>query len=556
MSCKYVIGLDYGTLSGRAILVRCSDGVIVATEIKEYQHGVIDAYLPDKRTKLSVNWALQYPQDYLDVLEITISSLLKTSKVDKKDIIGMAIDFTASTILPIDKNAEPLCMKTAFLNRPHAYVKLWKHHGAQKEADEINDILESAHEFENPRFGGKISSELLGPKVLEMIHQDYEVYQKADEILEVGDWLTRVLTNSHKRSSSMAGYKAWWLPGIGYPDKKFYKKLDPRMENIVEEKLTEDICSVGECIGTLSEEWATRLGLASGMVVCSSIIDSHAGVAGSGIYKKGQMMLVVGTSSVIVALHDRPHANKGVCGAFEGGIVPGFYALESGLAAVGDMLGWFVDNCVPESYAQFAEEQNLNMHELLIKLGMKNKVGASGLLAIDWWNGNKTPYVDGELSGTILGLTLQTKPEEIYRALMEATAYGTKMIMETFEEEGLEIQEIIASGGIAEKNPLFMQIYADVLGKEIKIAACKQTAALGASIYAAVAAGADKGGYDSFEDAVVAMSGVKNIIYQPNKNHKEIYNKIYEEYKNISKYLGQGTGNILKELYRIKVMQK
>ncbi|SCP99263.1 ribulokinase [Anaerobium acetethylicum] len=555
MNQKYVIGLDYGTLSGRAVLARCNNGEIVATAVKAYSHGVMDQYLPDGYTKLPVNWALEHPQDYLDVLDITIPKLLHDSGIAKEDIIGISIDFTSCTVLPIDKNGVPLCMHPEFIHRPNAYVKLWKHHGAQQEADQINALLESRNEITSPRFGGRISSELLIPKVLEIIRNDYEVYEAADEILEAGDWLTRLLTGSQKRSGSMAGYKAWWLPEEGYPKTDFYAALDTRMENIVEDKLSGDICPVGGKIGVLSEEWGNRLGLMQGMAVGASIIDSHAGAPGSGIRQKGQMMLVVGTSSVMVALSDKPYAKKGVCGALKGGIIPGYYALESGLAAVGDMLGWFVERCVPESYANLAKEENVSVHELLTKLGLRCNAGSSGLLALDWWNGNKTPHVDGDLSGVILGMTLRTKPEEIYRALIESTAYGTRMIIETFEEAGIEIAEIIASGGIAEKNPLFMQIYADVTGKAIKLAASNQTAALGSAIYAAVAAGKEKGGYASLGEAVMAMSGVKDLIYHPIDENKIVYERLYEEYKTLSDYFGPKENGVLKRLYEIKVEQ-
>jgi len=555
MTQKYVIGLDYGTLSGRAALVRCRDGKMIATAVKSYTHGVMDQYLPDGRTKLPVNWALEHPQDYLEVLEITIPELLRESGVAKEEIIGLSIDFTSCTVLPIDHEGVPLCMKPEFEHRPNAYVKLWKHHGAQQEADEINDLLEARDEITSPRFGGKISSELLIPKVLEIVHNDYELYKAADEIIEAGDWLTRLLTGANNRSGSMAGYKAWWLPEEGYPKMEFYAALDSRMEHIVEDKLSGGICPVGGKIGILSEEWANRLGLMQGTAVGASVIDSHAGVPGSGISQKGQMMLVVGTSSVMIALSDKPYSKKGVCGALKGGIVPDFYALESGQAAVGDMLNWFVEQCVPEAYVKLAKEENISVHELLTKLGFMCKVGSSGLMALDWWNGNKTPHVDGELSGMILGMTLRTKPEEIYRALIESTAFGTRMIMETFEEAGIDINEIIASGGIAEKNPLFMQIYADVMGKDIYLAASNQTAALGSAIYAALAAGKEKGGYDAYEEAVAEMSGVKDLIYHPISENKIIYDRIYEEYKTLIDYFGPSENRVLKRLYEIKVEQ-
>ncbi len=548
MDKRYVIGLDFGTLSGRALLVSCKDGEILASAVKEYSHRVIENYLPDQVTKLKGNWALQNPQDYLEVMEETVKQVVKASGVGKDKIIGISIDFTSCTILPIDKNGIPLCMKEEYRHRPHAYVKLWKHHGAQGDADIINHILEDYKGKDKYRFGGKVSSELLVPKVMEIIREDYEVYEKADQILEAGDWLTGVITGSRKRSASMAGYKAWWLPEIGYPEGGFYSALNEKLGNFVKDKLGEDICPVGESIGKLSEQWAGKLELVPGTPVGASVIDSHAGVPGSGIYRKGQMMLVVGTSSVIITLSDRPYSGKGICGVCKGGIIPGFYALESGLAAVGDMLQWFVEKGVPKEYYLAAAENNVSVHEYISKLADSLRIGESGLLALDWWNGNKTPHVDGELSGILLGMTLQTKPEEIYRAMIEGTAYGTRLIVETMKASGIRVEEIIASGGIANKNPVFMQIYADVLGIPIKVAASNQTAALGAAIYAAAAAGAGRGGYDSIEDAVKAMTGVREKGYAPVPEKHAAYQKIYEEYCNLVEYFGNEGNTVLKKL--------
>lgn len=550
MNNKYVIGLDYGTLSGRAVLVRCSDGTVKASSVKTYEHGVMDTHLPGSTVNLPSDFALEHPQDYLDVLEHTIPSLLKDSGIPKEYIIGMAIDFTSCTMLPVDADAVPLCMKAEWKDHPHAYVKLWKHHSAQKQADRISRFLNETGKASEPRFGQKISPELMIPKIMETLQCDRELYENTSEFVEAGDWLTRILTGSDQRSCSMAGYKAWWLPDKGYPDETFYEKLHPDLKNVTR-KMPGNICDVGKKIGELNITWAERLGLMPGTAVAASVIDSHAGAPGSGIYNKNQMMLVVGTSSVMAALSERPYTGQGICGAFKGGIVPGYYALESGLAAVGDMLAWFVDHCVTASYVNEAKQKGMDIHELLIQKASKYAPGESGLLALDWWNGNKTPYVDGELRGTILGLNLRTTPAEIYRALIESTAFGTRMIMEIFEAAGVEIKEIVASGGIANKNPLFMQIYADVLGKPIKLADSDQTAALGSAIYAALAAGKEKGGHDSYEEAVRSMSRQKEPGYQPCERHTKIYDRLYAEYCKLGKRLNDGEDSILHKLREI-----
>lgn len=553
MDNKYVIGIDYGTLSGRSVLVSCRDGSIKASAVKSYAHGVMDEFLPGRTVKLPPDFALEHPQDYLDVLESTIPAILKESGVNKQDIIGIGIDFTSCTMLPIDEIGVPLCFKPEWKDHPHSYVKLWKHHSAQKQADQINRILEEYNLSSEPRFGGRVSPELMIPKIMETFQCDRKVYDEAAEFLEAGDWLTRILTGSRQRSCSMAGYKAWWLPESRYPDLSFYEKIDSGLRNIISEKMNGNICGIGRQIGQLNEEWAKKLGLMPKISVAASIIDSHAGVPGSGICNKNQMMLVVGTSSVMVALSESSYAEKGICGAFKGGIVPGYYALESGLAAVGDTLGWFVDNCVPESYVNSARQKGIGIHDLLIQKASAYTPGQSGLLALDWWNGNKTPYVDGELTGVILGLNLRTKPEEIYRALIESTAYGTRMIMEIFENAGVPIKEIIASGGIANKNPLFMQIYADVLGKPVKLADSDQTAALGSAIYAALAAGKGNGGYDSYEEAVLSMSGQKELCYLPNQKNAKIYDLLYDEYCKAGKKMKETEDCILHHLHEISM---
>lgn len=552
MEKKYTIGLDFGTLSGRGILVRCSDGKVLASAVKEYAHGTMDRFLPDKKTILPVSWCLEYPADYLDVIDTVVPQLLCDSGVDKEEVVGIGIDFTACTILPIDKNAVPLCEKKEFKNRRNAYVKLWKHHGAQKYADEINQYLIEHEMAESPRFGGKISSELFIPKVMEIIEEDPEIYECADEILEAGDWITRILTGSHKRSCSMAGYKAWWNEKEGYPESAFYKDLNNALECFIENKACGEICGIGETVGMLSEEWAERLGLVPGISVAPAVIDSHAGVPGSGIWNERQVMLVLGTSSVMVALSDSPFSVYGVYGGVKDAIVPGYYALESGLAAVGDMFGWFTEHMLPAEYTEEAEEQGISIHELLSRKAALLTPGQSGLIALDWWNGNKTPFVDGNLSGVLLGMTLQTRPEEIYRTLIEATAFGTKRILDIYEKNGVHVEEIIVSGGIAVKNPFMMQVYADVLGKSLKVADSTQTAALGAAVYASLAAGEKKGGYDSYAEAVRNMCKVKEDAYTPQKNNTEIYEKLYEIYCELGEVLN---GDAERIFYKLKQMK-
>lgn len=552
MKKKYTIGMDYGTLSGRGVLVSCEDGSITASAVKEYSHGVMDKTLLETGEMLPPDWALEHPLDYIEVLLSVIPELLRKSNVSPNDIIGIGIDFTSCTVLPIDENAVPLCVDEKFKHRRNAYVKLWKHHGAQRFADQINCYLEKRGLADSPRFGGKVSSEVMLPKVLEILEEDPEIYNTADEILEAGDWLTRLLTGSHSRSCSMAGYKAWWNERDGYPEKKFFTEIHPKLYSYIGDKLPGKVIAVGKKIGTLTEEWAERLGLPAGIAVAPAIIDSHAGVPGSGVYSKEQAMLVLGTSSVMIGLGEFPFSQDGVVGGVRDAIVPGYYAYESGLAAVGDLFAWFTESLVPASYSEEAGKRGISIHTLLSEKASRIAPGRSGLLALDWWNGNKTPFVDGSLKGALIGMSLNTKPEEIYRSLIEATACGTRRILELYEKNGIQIQEIICSGGISLKNSLLMQIYADLLGKRLIVAKNEQAAALGSAVYAALSAGKSAGGYDSYEEAVKNMCQVENIVYEPNQKNFNLYTKLYFIYKDFSEMMGKSNREIMRRLHELQ----
>lgn len=527
---KYVIGLDYGTLSGRAVVVDCENGEVLSSSVKNYAHGVMSEELPTGTKLPAGDWALEAPEDYIDVLISTVTDAVEKSDVAKEDIIGMGMDVTSCTILPIDKDNNPLCSQEKFKDEPHAYVKLWKHHGAQPQADKITELLEKRGEINKSQYGGKISSELMLPKIMQIAEEAPEVYREADQILEAGDWLTQCMTGSKRRSADLAGYKAMWNSETGYPPKELLEELNPMLTDLVEEKLSEDIAVAGEAIGNLNKEWAEKLNLPEGIPVAATLIDSHAGIPGSGVIRPDQLMLVVGTSSVMLSPSPAECCKEGAVSGAKGAIVPENYVLESGIAAVGDMFGWFVDHMTSEEYAMKAKEEGKNLHVYLTEKASELKPGESGSVALDWWNGNKTPYVDGRLSGVLVGCTLNTKPEEIYRALIEATAFGTRKIVELYKEANPAIHTIIASGGIAEKNPLLMQIYADVLNCEIKLSATDQTAALGSAVYAAVAAGTECGGYGSVEEAAGHMSHLKDFTYRPIEENVKRYNELFDIY--------------------------
>lgn len=549
---KYSIGIDYGTESGRAVLVEIGTGREVATAIKTYTHGVIDELLPSKGIKLESDWALQHPNDYIEVLEITIPEVLKLGNVSPEDVIGIGIDFTACTVLPINTHGVPLCFTEEFKDHPHSYVKLWKHHAAQDEANRLNKIAENRGEKFLQRYGGKISSEWLIPKLWQILNEAPEIYEATDQFVEATDWMVAQLTGSLKRNSCTAGYKAIWHKQDGYPSTEFFKALDERLEYVVSEKLSTDISPIGSKAGALTNQAAELTGLMPGTAVAIANVDAHVAVPAVGITEPGKLLMVMGTSTCHILLGKEEKVIPGMCGVVEDGVIPGLMGYEAGQSCVGDHFKWFTENCVPASYYEEAISMNITIQQLLTEKAAKLQVGESGLICLDWWNGNRSTLVDADLTGVLLGTTLLTKPEEIYRALVEATAYGTRTIVEAFRNEGVPINEIYACGGIAEKNKLIMQIYSDVLNMDIRISASSQTPALGSAMFGAVAAGKENGGYESIKEAAKEMARLKDYIYKPNSHNSEVYNDLFKEYSILYDYFGRGKNNVMKNLKKIK----
>jgi len=552
MGKKYAIGVDFGTLSGRAVLVEVANGHEIATAVKDYTHGVMDKYLPDGITKLGSDWALQHPGDWLEVFADTIPAVINEAGVNAADVIGIGVDFTACTIMPVYKDGTPLCLTEKFRSNPHAWPKLWKHHAAQEEANRLNEIaLERGEKFVN-RYGGKQSSEWAVAKVMQLVNEDPEIYDEMDRFIEATDWVTWQLTGVEKRQICTAGYKGVWHKREGYPSKNFFKSLHPKLENYVEDKLSSELLPLGSKAGEISETASKLTGLEHGTAVCVGNVDAHVSVPAVGITEPGKILLIMGTSTCDILLGTEEKVVPGMCGVVEDGAMPGYFAYEAGQSCVGDHFSWFVKNCVPPSYVNEAKERGIDIYKLLEEKAAKLKIGESGLLALDWWNGNRSVLVDVDLTGLIIGCTLSTKPEEIFRALVEATAYGQRMIIETFVNSGVPIYEVYACGGIASKNDFMMQIYADVLNKDIKIAASNQTPALGAAIFAAVAAGKERGGYESVYDAAKAMGKVKDKFFKPIKSNVEAYNKLYAEYSILHDFFGRGGNDVMKRLKKIK----
>ncbi|MBP3909117.1 MAG: ribulokinase [Turicibacter sp.] len=548
---KYSIGVDYGSLSGRAVLVNVETGEEVATSILEYPHGVMETNLPDGTT-LGVDWALQHPQDYLDVLSYTIPNVLKEANVLASDVIGVGIDFTACTVLPVKADGTPLCFMDSYKSEPHAYVKLWKHHAAQDKANQLNEIAAKMGEKWLARYGGKISSEWLFPKLWQILDENEGVYNEMDYFVEAADWVVWQLTGVQTRNSCTAGYKAIWHKQEGYPNKEFFKALDPRLENVVEDKLNCPVTPLGVKAGEICEVAAKLTGLEVGTAVAIANVDAHVCVPAVKIDGARKMLAIMGTSTCHMLLGDEEHEVPGMCGVVEDGILPGFYGYEAGQSCVGDHFAWFVKNCVSKEYYDAAANEGKDIHVYLTEKAKKLAVGESGLVALDWWNGNRSVLVDVDLTGVMVGMTLLTKPEEMYRALIEATAYGTRKIIETFEQNGVPVDEFYAAGGIAEKNAMMMQIYADVIKKPIRISGSLQGPALGSAIFGSVAAGAENGGYDSVFEASQVMGKLKDVIYEPIKENSEVYDQLFAEYSLLHDYLGRGANDVLKRLKDIK----
>lgn len=548
---KYAVGVDFGTQSARALVAEIGTGRELASVSMNYAHAVMDEYLPDG-TPLPADWALQHPADYLQCLQFVVPEAVKRAGVEKENVVGIGIDFTASTVLPVDEKMIPLCFHEKYRNRPHAYVKLWKHHGAQREAERMTEEAKTRGERFLGQYGGKVSSEWMIPKIWETLNHDPELYEKAARFIDAGDWIVSRLAGEEVRSAAIAGFKAFYGKETGYPSGDYLKALDPRLTCLADEKLGPAPLTIGSKAGKLTEESAEMLGLLPGTAVGAAQIDAHVALPAAGITGSGEMLMIMGTSTVHLMLSDQEHIVPGMCGYVADSVIPGLFCYEAGQSCVGDHFDWFAGHCVPEEYMKEARLRGMDAHQLLTEKAAELRPGESGLIALDWWNGNRSVLVDADLTGLIVGMTLLTKPEEIYRALIEATAYGTRMIIDTFEENGVVAHGLYACGGIAQKNAFLMQIYADVLGREIRVARSAQTPALGAAILGAVAAGSAAGGYDSIPEAAKKMGGVQDKTYRPDPAAHETYRQLYEEYREMHDFFGRGGSDVMKRLKKIR----
>src|SRR5688572_27662840 len=550
MAAAHVIGIDFGTLSARAVLVDARNGDELASAVAEYPSGVIEGKLPATKIALKEKSALQDPADYLEALEEVVRVVLRKSKVKPDQIVALGTDFTSCTVLPVKSDGTPLCFDERYRKNPHAWVKLWKHHATQPEADAINEVGTARGEEFIRAYGGKYSSEWFFSKVLETVREAPEIYKATDFFMEAGDWIVWHLSGKQTRNISAAGFKGMRVhqshDSWTYPDPNFFRRLNPRLKDVVSEKLGGPVIQLGSNAGGLRNEIAERLRLPAEIPIAAGNIDAHAGVPACGVTRPGTLAMIMGTSTCHLLMADSKVEAEGICGVVQDGVVPGYWGYEAGQSGVGDLFAWYVTHACPGS-----AKNESGMHEKLSAEAGALRPGQSGLLALDWWNGNRSVLVNADLTGLMLGLTIHTRPHEIYRALIEATAFGTRKIVEAFTSKGVPIDKIVASGGLAQKNEVLMQIYADVLQRPIEVAAAEQTSALGAAMWAAVAGGVHK----DIHVAAKRMVRPARAVFRPNGRHAEIYDRLYAEYSRLHDYFGRDAASpmrVLRELQKTK----
>lgn len=543
----YTIGIDYGTESGRALLVDVRDGREIATAVHAYSNGVIDQYLPGSNKPLPPDWALQDPLDYIEVIKQTVPAVLKQSGINPAEVIGIGIDFTACTMMPVKADGTPLRVLPEWTNNPHAWVKLWKHHASQPQADQINETARRMGQSWLERYGGKISSEWFFSKALQILQEAPDVYRAADRLIEATDWVIWQLTGQETRNTCTAGYKAMVQDG-DYPAREYFAALHPDFADVVDTKMSRTFARLGDRAGGLTRQFAEWTGLPEGIAVAVANVDAHVTAPAVQAVKPGQMVMIMGTSICHMMIDDQLQPVEGMCGVVRDGIIPGYYGYEAGQSGVGDIFAWFVDNAVPPEYHEAARAAGMDLHQYLEREAAKQKPGEHGLIALDWWNGNRSVLVDAELSGLLIGATLATRAPDIYRALIESTAFGTRVIIEAFEERGLHVNELIAAGGLPEKNALLRYIYADVTGRALRLAGSAQAPALGSAMHAAVAAGY----YPDIQVAAAKMGKLKDVVIEPDMAAKAVYDQLYADYKLLYDYFGRGDNDVMKRLKRIR----
>jgi L-ribulokinase len=542
---QVTVGVDFGTLSGRAVVVSVADGTQLADAVHDYRHGVLDRTLPDGVTALGPDWALQLPDDWRDVLRIAVPKALALAGVTADQVVGIGTDFTACTVLPTTADGTPLCELPGLADRPHAYPKLWRHHAAQPQADRINALAEQRGEPWRARYGGKISSEWQYAKGLQLLEEDPELYAATVRWIEAADWIVWELTGAESRNVCTAGYKGILQDGA-YPSREYLAALHPGFADFTA-KLDHPLSPLGAPAGTLTARAAAWTGINEGTPVSVGNVDAHVTNAAARALDPGHMLAIMGTSTCHILNSDVLAEVPGMCGVVDGGVVPGLWGYEAGQSGVGDIFAWAARTVATAPYAAEAEARGLSPHQLLTEKAERQPVGGHGLVALDWHSGNRSTLVDHHLSGLLLGLTLDTRPEEIYQALLEATAFGTRVIVEAFERSGVPVTEFTVAGGLP-KNRFLMQIYSDVLRRPVNVIGSEQGPALGAAIHAAVAAGA----YPEIRAASAVMGRIDLAVYTPDPARADAYDRLFAEYRELYDHFGRGGSDSMHRLRALR----
>lgn len=544
----YALGLDFGTEEARGLLLDMR-GRVVASAAFVYPHGVMTDSLPDG-TPLGSNFALQHPRDYIDALHRIIPALL-AGGVDKKEVIGIGVDFTQCTMMPLAASGEPLCFLPEFAGNPYAYAKLWRHHGGQPQAEKLSDVARRRGEAFLANCGGEVYAESMFPKVLETYERAPEVYRAADAFTELADWIPLYLTGTRRRSRSIAGCAALWHPQRGYPGRDYFAAMDAGFADVVRDKFTDDLVSVGAAVGVVGPEMAARLGLAEGTPVAAGLGDCQAAFVGAGLVEEHVMLTVMGTSSCDMLVSGGEHAVPGVYGVSYDSILPGLFGYEAGQATMGDLFRWFSQNWVPREYEDKARADGMSVFDYMNRLAQAMRPGETGLVALDWWSGNRSVLLDADLAGMVLGLRMGTRPQDVYRALVEALAFGKRRIVEQFNCCGVEVRKLYATGGVAVKNPYLMQTLADVCGIPVHISASDNGSCVGSAIYGAAAAGPERSGYRDLYEAACGMGADVVKTYAPDPALRPAYEVLYDEYKTLYQYFGR-ENLVMKRLLDLK----
>ena len=546
---RYTIGYDFGSLSVRGVLMELDTGYVQFSATFDYPHGIMSDALPNG-VPLEPDWALQLPADYLQGLHYVTQRILEQSGVNPEQIVGICIDTTACTMLPTTAEGTPLCDLEQFASNPHAYVKLWKHHAAHPYTEEIEQLAAARKETWFGRIGGKVSSEHYLAKCLEIAYKAPELYETAERLIQIGDWLVWKLTGQETRGYCTAAFKTFYDQQTGDISKAFLKELHPLLENL-SEKQPGQVVPDGGVAGYLTDEAARWLGLCSGTVVAPAATDAHVTVHGCHVNRPNDMVMIVGTSACQIMMGKDYKEFPGLNGIAESALIPGMAVFEGGQSCVGDMFAWFVEHCVPATYVERAEAEQKSVHTLLTDLAARLSPGESGVIALDWWNGVRSTLMDFDLSGLIVGLSLDTPPEAVYRALLEATAFGLRRILQTMMENGLKVESLYATGGIAKKNPLLMQIYADVCNCDIQIVEENHTSALGSAILAAAAVLYGSSGPDHLHELLEKYRQPIKTIYHPNADAAAVYRELYEMYCELYVHFGTET-SLMKRLRKMR----